>query len=243
MQTFVIIPALNEAACIGDVVRETLRQNVARVIVVDNGSTDETARVAREAGAVVIAETRRGYGYACAAGVRAARDADVLVFMDADGSFLSTELPRLLEPLEKNYADLVLGSRVLGSIEKGAMPPQQKFGNAFTAFLVRAMYNFSLTDLGPYRAVRRELVDALQMQEMTYGYPTEMIVKAARAHARIVEAPVSYHARRGGKSKVSGTLRGTILAGYRILAIVLRCAMPLLQSAPASKRSPRHEYR
>lgn len=224
MQTFVIIPALDEAACIGDVVRETLRQNISRVIVVDNGSTDETARVARDAGAVVISETRRGYGYACAAGVNAARDADVIVFMDADGSFLPSELPHLLEPLKKNHADLVLGSRVLGNIEAGAMPPPQKFGNALIAFLVRALYGIPITDLGPYRAVRCELVDSLQMQEMTYGYPTEMIVKAARKHARIVEAPVSYHMRRGGASKVSGTVRGTILAGYRLLTVTLRYA-------------------
>lgn len=224
MQTFVIIPALNEAACIGDVVRETLQQSIARVIVVDNGSTDETARVARDAGAFVVSETRRGYGYACAAGVRAARDAEVLVFMDADASFLPSELPRLLEPLKNNRADLVLGSRVLGSIEAGSMPPQQKIGNALIAFLVRALYGIPITDLGPYRAVRCELVDSLQMQEMTYGYPTEMIVKAARKHARIVEAPVSYHVRRGGESKVSGTLRGTILAGYRLLTVTLRYA-------------------
>ncbi len=224
MQTFVIIPALNEAACIGDVVRETLWQNVAHVIVVDNGSTDDTARVARDAGAFVVSESRRGYGYACAAGVRAARDAEVLVFMDADASFLPSELPRLLEPLKNNRADLVLGSRVLGSIEAGAMPPQQKFGNALIAFLVRALYGIPLTDLGPYRAVKRELVDSLQIQEMTYGYPTEMIVKAARKHARIVEAPVSYHVRRGGESKVSGTVRGTILAGYRLLTVTLRYA-------------------
>ncbi len=224
MRTCVILPALNEAACIANVVRETLQQNVARVIVVDNGSTDETAAVARDAGAFVVSETRRGYGYACAAGVNAARDADVLVFMDADGSFLPGELPRLLEPLYAARADLVLGSRVLGKMDAGAMPPQQKFGNALTAFLVRALYRAQISDLGPFRAVKRELVDSLQMQEMTYGYPTEMIVKAARQHARIVEVPVSYHARRGGESKVSGTLRGTVLAGYRILAVTLRYA-------------------
>jgi glycosyltransferase involved in cell wall biosynthesis len=225
MQTFVILPALNEAACIGEVVRQVLQQNVARVIVVDNGSTDETARVAHDAGAFVISETRRGYGYACAAGVNAARDADVIVFMDADGSFLASELPRLLEPIQQQRADLVLGARVAEKMQAGAMPPQQKFGNALTAFLVRALYKIRITDVGPYRAVKRELVDALHLQEMTYGYPTEMIVKAARQKARIVEVPVSYRARRAGQSKVSGTLRGTLFAGYRMLRVTLRHAI------------------
>lgn len=222
METVVVIPALNEAACIGDVVREVLKQDVARVIVVDNGSTDETANEAQSAGALAICEPRRGYGYACAAGAHAANTADVLVFMDADGSFLASELPRLLEPLQTDAADLVLGSRVLGKIEAGAMPLQQRFGNAFTSLLIRSIYRVQISDLGPFRAVKRDLLDSLQMREMTFGYPTEMLVKAVRRNARIVEVPITFRMRRTGESKVSGTLRGTLLAGYRILTVTLR---------------------
>lgn len=228
MQTVVVIPALNEADCIGDVVREVLQQDVTRVLVVDNGSTDGTASAAQNAGAVVVSEPRRGYGYACAAGARAASTADVIVFMDADGSFLASELPRLLQPIQTEGAELVLGSRVLGNIEAGAMPLQQRFGNAFTSFLIRSIYHIQISDLGPFRAIRRGLLDSLHMREMTYGYPTEMLVKVARRHAQIVEVPVSYHLRRGGESKVSGTLRGTILAGYRILLVTLRHVGPFV---------------
>lgn len=226
MQIFVIIPALNEADCINGVVREALQQKVTRVIVVDNGSTDTTAQEAHAAGALVISETRRGYGYACAAGVRAAREADVLVFMDADGSFVASEMALLIEPIQQARADLVLGSRALESFASGVMPPQQRFGNTLAAFLVRALYKIQISDLGPYRAVRRDVIEQLNMQEMTYGYPTEMIVKAARLGKRIVQVPVSYHARRAGESKVSGTLRGTVLAGFRILSVTLRHAFP-----------------
>lgn len=223
MNIDVIIPALNEAGNIGDLVRETLRQPIHRVIVVDNNSTDGTAQVAQNAGARVINESCRGYGYACAAGV-AASDAEVLVFLDGDYSFLPNEMPRLLAPITENHADLVLGSRELGHIEPGSMPFQQRFGNALVAWLTRRLYRLQLTDLGPYRAVRRDLVLDLAMCEMTYGWHTEMIVKAARRQARIVEVPVSYHSRRAGQSKVSGTLRGTVLAGYRLLSVTWRYA-------------------
>ena len=223
MNVDVIIPALNEAGNIGDLVREVLAQSVHQVIVVDNNSTDGTAEIARGAGARVITESRSGYGYACAAGV-AASEADVLIFLDGDFSFLPSEMPRLLAPIAENRADLVLGSRELGHIEPGSLPFQQRLGNALIAWLTRALYHLPLTDLGPYRAVRRELVLGLDMREMTYGWHTEMIVKAARWHARIIEVPVSYRARRAGQSKVSGTLRGTILAGYRLLSVTFRYA-------------------
>ena len=221
MKIDVIIPALNEAGNIGDLVRETLMQPINRVIVVDNNSADDTSQVAQNAGAQVINESRQGYGYACAAGV-AASDAAVLVFLDGDFSFLPSEMPRLLAPIAEDRADLVLGSRELGYIEPGSMPFQQRFGNALVAWLTRVLYRLQLTDLGPYRAVRRSLVMNLDMHEMTYGWHTEMIVKAARRQARILEVPVSYHARRAGRSKVSGTLRGTILAGYRLLSVTWR---------------------
>jgi glycosyltransferase involved in cell wall biosynthesis len=222
MNVDVIIPALNEAGNIGDLVRQ-VKPQAFQVIVVDNNSTDNTAQIALDAGARVIQEPRRGYGYACAAGV-AASTADVLVFLDGDNSFLPSEMPRLLEPILENHADLVLGSRALGHIESGAMPFQQRFGNALIAWLVRGLYHLPLSDLGPYRAVRRDLVVTLSMKELTYGWPAEMIIKAAKRHARIIEVPVSFYPRRAGQSKVSGTLHGTLLAGYRLLRVTFRYA-------------------
>ena len=148
----------------------------------DNGSTDRTAEVARQAGAVVVSEPRAGYGYACAAGVRAAAEqgAEVLVFLDADGSFDPAQIPDLLAPIEAGQADLVLGSRPAGGMEPGAMPPHARFGNWLVARLMRLLYGLRVTDLGPYRAIRADLLAQLGMQEMTYGWPTEMMVKAAR---------------------------------------------------------------
>jgi glycosyltransferase involved in cell wall biosynthesis len=224
LPTAVIIPALNEAGNIAEVIREARAQPVQRIIVVDNGSTDNTAEVARRAGAEVVHEPRRGYGYACAAGVAAAEGADLVAFLDGDGSFLPSELPRLLEPFNRGDVDLVMGSRVLGHVAPGAMPLQQRFGNWLGAALWRWLYGLRVTDLGPYRAVRRDLILSLDMREMTFGYPTEMAVKAARRHARILEVPVSFHPRRSGHSKVSGTVRGTVLAGYHILNITFRYA-------------------
>jgi glycosyltransferase involved in cell wall biosynthesis len=220
----VIIPALNEAGNIGPLVAETLKTMPAQVIVVDNGSSDATAEEARAAGAQVVCEQRRGYGSACAAGVTAVGDADVLAFLDGDHSSLPSELPAILAPILADKADLVLGSRLLGHIAPGAMPFQQRFGNWLASRLMNLLYGLSVTDLGPYRAIRRSLIEALNMREMTYGWPTEMMVKAARQGARIVEVPVSFHRRRAGRSKVSGTLRGTILAAWYILGVTLRYA-------------------
>jgi glycosyltransferase involved in cell wall biosynthesis len=191
---------------------------------VDNGSTDGTAQVARLAGARVVTEPRRGYGYACAAGVASAGDADVLVFLDGDGSLLPDEMPRLLEPLMTDGADLVLGARDPGLMAHGAMPSHQRFGNWLASRLMQALYGLRVTDLGPYRAIRAGLIRNLDMREMTFGWPTEMMVKAARRRARIVQVPVSYHPRRAGRSKVSGTLRGTFFAAYYILSVTFRYA-------------------
>ena len=222
MNITIIIPALNEAGNIRQLVTEVKATlAAAQVIVVDNGSTDATANEASSAGAVVVREDRPGYGYACAAGTAASTDAAVLVFLDGDYSFLPSDLPALLQPIEMDQADLVLGSRWLGHIEPGAMPPQQRFGNWLTARLMNRLYGLSITDLGPYRAVRRSLIDRLDLHEMTYGWPTEMLVQAAKHQARIVEVPVEYHARRAGRSKVSGTLRGTLRAGWSILRVTL----------------------
>ncbi len=195
------------------------------VIVADNGSTDNTAAVAGAAGARVVSEPRRGYGFACAAGVRAAESAEVIVFLDGDGSSDPAELPALLAPLREGVADLVLGSRLLeGEREREAMLPHQRFGNWLTALLMRRLYGIRVTDLGPYRAIRADLLAKLDMCEMTFGWPTEMMVKAARHGARIVEVPVSHHPRLAGRSKVSGTVRGSLLAAYFILRTTVRYA-------------------
>jgi glycosyltransferase involved in cell wall biosynthesis len=220
----VIIPAANEAGNIRRLVEEVHATMSVNVIVVDNASTDATAQEAASARATVISEPRRGYGYACAAGVAAAGDADILVFLDGDYSFSPADLPSLLSPILEDRADLVLGSRELGQIEQGAMPPQQRFGNWLASRVMNLLYGLSITDLGPYRAIRKELLLELNMREMTYGWPTEMIVKAARRKAQIIEVPVSYRSRLFGRSKVSGTLRGTLLAGWYILGVTFRYA-------------------
>ena len=151
-------------------------------------------------------------------------NADVVVFLDADHSFLPAELPRLLLPLLQDRADLVLGSRWLGHIAPGAMPPQQRFGNWLAARLMSTLYDIRVSDLGPYRAIRLPLLVSLDMQEMTFGYPTEMMVKAAKRDERIVEVPVSFHPRRSGHSKISGTVRGTVLAARYILGVTVKYA-------------------
>lgn len=226
MHVAVIIPALNEAGNVARLIGEIPYSAAASVsvIVVDNGSTDGTGEAARSAGGHVVIEPRRGYGYACAAGVAAAQNVDVIVFVDGDGSFDPAELPRLLAPIAENRADLVLGSRAKGGMEAGAMPPHQRFGNRLVSSLMRLLYRIDVTDLGPYRAIRRDLLAQFSMREMTFGWPTEMIVKAARTQARIVEVPVTYRRRWSGKSKVSGTVRGTLLATYYILGVTLHYA-------------------
>jgi glycosyltransferase involved in cell wall biosynthesis len=228
MRIAVIIPALNEAGNIKRLIAQ-MPQVVAEngeVIVVDNGSTDGTGAQARETVATVILENCRGYGYACAAGVAAAQGADVMIFLDGDGSFDPQELPRLLAPIVENRADLVLGTRLLGGTETGAMPPHQLLGNRLAARLIRLLYGITITDLGPFRAIRYPLLQSLDMREMTFGYPTEMIVKAARQRARILEVPVTYHKRWSGQSKVSGTVRGTLLASYYILRVTFSRFIP-----------------
>jgi len=224
MRTTLIIPALNEAESLAPLLAQVPDILVDQVIVVDNGSTDDTAQVARASGALVIGEPRQGYGYACAAGTAAA-NGDVLVFMDADGSFLPGELPLLVAPLEKGQADLVLGSRLLGELTPGAMPTHQRLGNRLVAWLFGLLYGVNLTDLGPYRAIWRELLLSLDMREFTYGWPVEMMVKTARRKKTIQEVPVTYRPRTGGVSKVGGTLRGSILAAYHILRVVGRYAI------------------
>lgn len=223
----VIIPARNEEAALPGVIAEMPRGAGYAVVVVDNGSSDRTAEVAHGAGVLVVSEPRAGYGHACAAGARAAAQlgAEILVFLDADGSFDPAQIPDLVAPLEARQAHLVLGSRMAGGMESGAMPPHARFGNWLVAWLMRVLYGLHVTDLGPYRAVRADLLSRLGMQEMTYGWPVEMMVKAARCGARVVEVPVRYRLRRGGRSKVSGTVKGTLRATNAILFVTLRYAL------------------
>ena len=217
-----IIPALNEELAIGDVVGAIPAALVTETIVVDNGSTDRTAEVARAAGARVIAEPLRGYGAACLAGVRAAERADILVFLDGDRSDDPAEMSRVLAPIVEGRADLVIGSRVHGAAP-GALGPQQRLGNRVVTGAVRLLYGLRLSDLGPFRAVRGEVLRALEMRDLSYGWPVEMIVKAARKGYRVMEVPVSCRPRLG-KSKVSGTLKGSLGAGYHLLRTTLRYA-------------------
>jgi glycosyltransferase involved in cell wall biosynthesis len=227
MRVVVIIPARNEEVALPGVVAEIPSAAVDAVMVVDNGSSDSTEQVALCLGAYLVSEPRIGYGFACAAGSRTALQlgAEILVFLDADGSFDAAQIPDLVTPIETGQADLVLGSRPAGGMEPGAMPFHARFGNWLVAWLMRTLYGLRVTDLGPYRAVRSELLARLKMQEMTYGWPTEMMVKAARCRARVVEVPVRYRARRGGRSKVSGTAMGTLRATYAILFVTLRYAI------------------
>ncbi|HEY7909154.1 MAG TPA: glycosyltransferase family 2 protein [Thermomicrobiales bacterium] len=222
---FAVIPALNEEAAIGQVVRNLPRDLLAQVIVVDNGSTDDTATAAWEAGAVVTSEPERGYGAACAAGVALARrlGAEIIVLLDGDASDVPTDLPAILAPVLAGEADLAMGSRARGAVERGALTVQQRWGNWLAARILRR-YGLEITDLGPFRAIRTDALAALHMQERTYGWSTEMLVKAARAGLRVREVPVSYRKRAAGQSKVGGTVRGSIEAAVVILSTAYRYA-------------------
>ncbi|MGH9943829.1 MAG: glycosyltransferase family 2 protein [Pyrinomonadaceae bacterium] len=221
----VVIPALNEAEPIGDVVRSIPRALADEVIVVDNGSTDATARVARAAGARVVCELRRGYGRACRAGVAAVSpDTDIVVFLDGDGSDCPELMERLVGPLVAGTHDFVIGSRTRGRREPGSMNFQQVFAGRMAGLALRLLYGVRYTDMCPFRAIRRDALQRLGMREETYGWNLEMQMRAARAGLRILEIPVDHRRRTGGESKVSGTLRGTFLAGTRILYTVWRIA-------------------
>ena len=223
MRIVAIIPALDEEGSIGGVVAAIPRNLVSEVLVVNNGSTDRTAEAAAAAGACVVMEPERGYGAACRRGLEAAAAADILVYLDGDASDQPGELASVLDPVVRGEADLVIGSRLLGRREAGAMPPHAILGNWLAARLVRLLYGVRITDLGSFRAIPRSALLALGMRERTYGWPVEMIVKAARRGYRIREVPVT-HRKRIGRSKVAGTLVGSLKAAYFIFFTTLRYA-------------------
>ena len=224
----VVIPALNEEEAIGDVVRAVLAEPIDEVIVVDNGSTDRTAARAQSAGARVIAEPRRGYGRACQAGIGAvAPNCAIVAFLDGDGSDCPAMLPQLIEPIIAGKQDFVIGSRVRGRREPGSMNRQQIIAGRLAASLLFLLYGVRYTDMGPLRAIKREALMQLGMRENTYGWNLEMQMRASRAGLKIREIPVDHRLRQGGRSKVSGTVSGTLRAASRILYTLLRLAIEL----------------
>jgi glycosyltransferase involved in cell wall biosynthesis len=217
----VVMPARNEEASIGLVLDELPRALVHEVVVADNGSTDRTAEVARSRGAAVVFVPEPGYGNACLAAIaRTDPASDVIVVLDADHSDYPEDLPRLLAPIASGEADFVIGSRVLGGAEPGALPWNQRFGNWLACLLVRILYGARFTDMGPFRAIRREALLAMGMRDRTFGWNVEMLAKALIADLRVREVPVRYR-RRVGKSKITGTVKGTIRAGLRIIFTIL----------------------
>jgi glycosyltransferase involved in cell wall biosynthesis len=220
----VIIPALNEEEPIGAVVTECLATNLpAEIIVVDNGSSDRTTEVARAAGARVVSEPRPGYGRACASGIRAlSPNCEIVVFLDGDGSDCPEFMSKLVQPVVDGAKDFVIGSRTRGERETGSMNFQQLAAGRVAGLLLRVLYGVNYSDMCPFRVIRRDCLTQLEMKEETYGWNLEMQMRAARAGLRILEIPVNHRCRSGGVSKVSGTLRGTFLAGGRIIATLLR---------------------
>lgn len=217
----VIIPTYNEAQAIGRVLADLPSHLVTEVIVVDSNSTDQTADLARSMGARVILEFRRGYGRACLTGMANADNPDVFVFLDGDYSDRPAELPILLAPIIDGRADITIGSRLSGKSKSSALPWHQALGNRLAAGLIRLLYGVQVSDLGPFRAGRARVLQALHLEEATYGWAVEMVLKGAIAGFRIVEVPVSYYSRIG-KSKISGTVKGTIGAAWFILSRIVR---------------------
>ena len=222
----IIIPALNEEDAIRQLLAELPINFAQWVIVVDNGSTDATASVARNAGAMVTSEPLRGYGRACFRGFKMACSlgAETVIFMDGDGSDDPADLPAMLEPIRESQADFVIGSRVSKRAERGAVPPQALLGNWLVSRMIHILYGVHLHDIGSFRALRCSMLDSLGMSEMTFGWPVEMVVKAAQAHYRIVELPIHYRRRSHGRSKVAGTITGSIKTAYYMLSTTLRYA-------------------
>lgn len=235
MHTLVIIPAFNEAAAIGRVVGDLPADRVDEVVVVNNASTDATERNARAAGATVVREPEPGYGAACLRGLAyaAAVAPDIVVFLDGDYSDHPDELPRLVDPIRRNEADFVVGSRIRGTAEPGALLPQARIGNRLACALMRWIWGADYTDLGPFRAIRYDALRHLNMRDRTFGWTIEMQIKAVVAGLRVQEVPVSYR-RRVGVSKITGTVSGTVRASTKILGTIARyavCGAPVAKSA------------
>jgi glycosyltransferase involved in cell wall biosynthesis len=220
-----VIPTLNEEEAIAGVIGSVPRDAVDEVIVVDGGSTDRTAEVAGAAGARVLIEPTPGYGHACLAGATEAADCEIVVFLDGDGSDCPELIPCLLAPLLVGECDFVIGSRTRGERESGSMMAHQIIAGRAIGLAMRLLYGVSYTDMSPFRAIRRDTLLQLGMRETTYGWNLEMQMRAARCGLRIREIPVPHRCRAGGKSKVSGNLRGTLAASYRILATFARISM------------------
>lgn len=219
----VVIPALNEEQAISRVIAD-IPDWVDEIVVVDNGSSDRTAEIAQQCGAVVVQESERGYGAACQAGIAALKNAGIVVFLDGDYSDHPDEMRDLLDPIIEARAELVVGSRVLGEAECGALTPQQRFGNWLACVLMRRLWGAAYTDLGPFRAIRRDALESLNMTDRKFGWTVEMQIKAAKTGLASREIPVSYRPRIGA-SKISGTLRGSFKAGVGILGLIARSAL------------------
>lgn len=222
----IIIPALNEEDALRHLLPEIPRAFARWVIVVDNGSSDATASVAGDAGAIVVKEAQRGYGRTCLSGFKKARElgAEVVIFMDGDGSDDPADLGLMLKPLLEGRADFVIGSRVSKNAARGAVPPQARLGNWLVSTLIRLRFGVPVHDIGSFRALPCSVLESLGMREMTYGWPVEMVVKAARAGYRIVEVPLHYRPRSHGRSKVAGTITGSVRAAYAMLKTTFRYA-------------------
>jgi glycosyltransferase involved in cell wall biosynthesis len=221
----VIIPALNEEKAIGKVIEEIPKESVNQIVVGDNGSVDRTRDIAIEAGAIVVSEPELGYGAACLKAMahikELDRKPDVVVFLDGDYSDHPKELPKLIEPILKNGFDLVIGSRNLGGAEPGSLTPQQVFGNWLATGLLKLIYHVEYTDLGPFRAIRYDALLALEMEDRNYGWTVEMQIKAAKKKMKTCEVSVHYR-NRIGQSKVSGTVKGSVMAGYKIIKTLIK---------------------
>ncbi|MCE2440671.1 MAG: glycosyltransferase family 2 protein [Candidatus Latescibacteria bacterium] len=217
----VVIPVFNEQDAIQNVLSDIPSHLNADVVVVDNGSTDRTVDLARRMGARIVYEHRRGYGWACLAGIDALKNPDIVVFLDGDYSDFPDEMTLLVKPIVEGRADLVIGSRILGNREAGALLPQARFGNWLATWLIRRLFDARFTDLGPFRAVTYPALLRLEMTDKTFGWTVEMQVKAARMRLRSLEVPVSYR-RRIGVSKITGTISGTIRAGWKILYTIFK---------------------
>ena len=224
-KTVVIIPALNEERSIGRVIGDIPQDLVTEIVVVNNGSTDSTARVASSSGATVIDEERRGYGQACLAGIDYIKNSsylpDIIVFLDADYSDYPQEIKELIFPITEGGYDLVIGSRTIGERQKGALLPQALVGNYVATRLIKLFYRVDFTDLGPFRAIRYDKLLSLDMRDKTFGWTVEMQVKAAKNGLRCTEIPVSYR-KRIGTSKITGTVAGSVMAGVKIIWMIFR---------------------